>query len=379
MKIRNEIFVIVVCSLLIAMVALPAVQTTNVERNHVIENSISLEDENLQNIIVNEEVLPWEPFISLCWRRDTNNNEVYTWHSADSVRVDGYIKSTSGGYIFPDGSVQDTAASGGGGTDLDWIWVGDRKVNSYPVYHLGRVGIGTDSIQAKLHVKGTGFPDSYIYLESESGGDTGIRFYNGGAHTGSLFYDESEDIVRLSHADTPITQIVCDKNGNVGIGTNNPNEKLHVAGRVKCGTLEITGGSDIAEPFDIVEDVTIMPGMVVVIDPHNPGQLTVSKEAYDTCVAGVISGAGGIKPGLTLTQETMFDGTQNVALAGRVYARCDASYGKIEPGDLLTTSSTPGYAMKITDYDKANGAILGKAMTSLNDGQGLVLILVSLQ
>ena len=51
----------------------------------------------------------------------------------------------------------------------------------------------------------------------------------------------------------------------------------------------------------------------------------------------------------------------------------------IEPGDLLTASDTPGHAMKVTDYTKAHGAILGKAMSSLESGKGLVLVLVSLQ
>ena len=70
---------------------------------------------------------------------------------------------------------------------------------------------------------------------------------------------------------------------------------------------------------------------------------------------------------------------ENVALSGRVYALADASGGAIEPGDLLTTSETPGHCMKATDHAKAQGAIIGKAMSSLNDGKGMVLVLVSLQ
>ena len=62
-----------------------------------------------------------------------------------------------------------------------------------------------------------------------------------------------------------------------------------------------------------------------------------------------------------------------------MWAWCDASGGAIEPGDLLTTSGTPGHAMKVTDHAKAQGAIVGKAMTVLEQGKGLVLILVSLQ
>jgi hypothetical protein len=62
-----------------------------------------------------------------------------------------------------------------------------------------------------------------------------------------------------------------------------------------------------------------------------------------------------------------------------VYCWCDASGGAIEPGDMLTTSDTPGHAMKVTDYPRAQGAIIGKAMTSLEEGRGLVLVLVNLQ
>jgi hypothetical protein len=68
-----------------------------------------------------------------------------------------------------------------------------------------------------------------------------------------------------------------------------------------------------------------------------------------------------------------------VALSGRVWCWCDATGGAIEPGDLLTTSATPGHAMKAADLSAAQGAVLGKAMTALPDGRGLVLVLVSLQ
>ena len=72
------------------------------------------------------------------------------------------------------------------------------------------------------------------------------------------------------------------------------------------------------------------------------------------------------------------EGDQQVALSGRVYVQADASNHPIQPGDLLTTAAAPGYAMKVQDYSRAQGAILGKAMTGLKDGKGLVLVLVSL-
>jgi hypothetical protein len=62
-----------------------------------------------------------------------------------------------------------------------------------------------------------------------------------------------------------------------------------------------------------------------------------------------------------------------------VYVKAETSAGSIHPGDMLTTSDTPGHAMKAADREQAQGAILGKAMTSLESGEGLVLVLVTLQ
>lgn len=179
--------------------------------------------------------------------------------------------------------------------------------------------------------------------------------------------------------------------GNIGIGTANPAQKLDVNGTARTKILEITGGSDLSEQFDIGEPVNlkddvkmkdfgIEPGMVVCIDPTNPGKLLLSSRAYDRTVAGIISGGGGVNPGMLMGQKgTGADGEYPVALTGRVYCKADATYGSIQPGDILTTSETPGYAMKVDDYDKAHGAIIGKAMSSLSDGKGLVLTLISLQ
>ena len=152
-------------------------------------------------------------------------------------------------------------------------------------------------------------------------------------------------------------------------------------GRITTEELRITGGSDLSEQFDIngAKDA-VKPGMLVSIDPKRAGKLIISNASYDKKVAGIISGAGGVKPGMMMGQEgSQANGDHPVALTGRVYCWADASNGAIEPGDLLTTSSTPGHAMKVSNHNKALGAIIGKAMTSLEEGKGLVLVLVSLQ
>jgi hypothetical protein len=88
-----------------------------------------------------------------------------------------------------------------------------------------------------------------------------------------------------------------------------------------------------------------------------------------------------VSPGVLLRQEgtDATTGQHPVALTGRVYGWADATAEPIRPGDLLTTSATPGHAMKVTDAERAQGAILGKAMSALPEGRGLVLILVTLQ
>ena len=68
-----------------------------------------------------------------------------------------------------------------------------------------------------------------------------------------------------------------------------------------------------------------------------------------------------------------------VALSGRVWCKATVSgAGAIEPGDLLTTSDVAGHAMKSIDAERSHGAIIGKAMTGLNE-DGFVLVLVNLQ
>ncbi len=150
------------------------------------------------------------------------------------------------------------------------------------------------------------------------------------------------------------------------------------AGTVSVTALSITGGADVAEPF-LLSGADIPQGAVVVIDDAHAGQLKLSTQAYDKRVAGIVSGAGGVNPGVTLSQQRLVAGGQNVALTGRVYVLADAAYGPIEPGDLLTSSATAGHAMKASDATRASGAILGKAMSRLESGRGLVLVLVTLQ
>lgn len=155
-----------------------------------------------------------------------------------------------------------------------------------------------------------------------------------------------------------------------------------LSGWTRTTVLEITGGSDLSERFDIapVTDQRPQAGMVVGIDAAREGGPVIAHRAYNRSVAGVISGAGGIDPGMLMGQVgSAADGNLAVALSGRVYCWADATFAAISPADLLTTSETPGHARRVGDHVRAQGAILGKAMSALPTGRGLVLVLVTLQ
>ena len=199
--------------------------------------------------------------------------------------------------------------------------------------------------------------------------------------SGTMYASAFSSLSPLLLQTSGTTRITVTNEGNVGIGMNPaPTATLDVSGTARVHELVISGGADLAEPFAIVGAENVKPGMVVAIDPQHPGQLRIADRAYDRTVAGCVSGAGGLNPGLTMEHEgTAAKGSFPVALSGRVYCWADASYGPIQPGDLLTTSDTPGHVMKVTDYERAHGAIIGKAMSSLDRGRGLILVLVALQ
>jgi predicted regulator of Ras-like GTPase activity (Roadblock/LC7/MglB family) len=133
--------------------------------------------------------------------------------------------------------------------------------------------------------------------------------------------------------------------------------------------------ADGAEEFDVADKNT-EPGAVLVIDDES--RLRVADTPYDHRVAGVVSGAGGIRPGIVLGRNPAGRRVP-VALFGRVLCRADASYGAIAPGDLLTSSLTRGHAMRAEPGRRALGSVIGKAMSGLPEGRGLVPVLVALQ
>jgi hypothetical protein len=281
----------------------------------------------------------------------------------DSSIPGGYYNIATGDGSFAAGRRAQTANAG------SFVWGDGSRTNTsfgancFDVLATGGVhfltgtpGVNVDQINLNGAVSDGLVHRSTVAGQSVGPGGSGpfLWGYEGGA-LGTVLPEE--------------VNLIWDYSGNVWISNN-----------CSVATLTIRGGADLAEPFPIsAAQPEMPPGSVVVIDDQHPGQLKLSDQPYDTRVAGVVSGANGVHPGIQMQQQGLLAGGKNVALTGRVYVRADANYGAIHPGDFLTTSATPGCAMKVTDHFRAEGAILGKAMTGLNEGKGMVLVLVTLQ
>jgi hypothetical protein len=148
-----------------------------------------------------------------------------------------------------------------------------------------------------------------------------------------------------------------------------------VEGHLSVRGIDVPQGADVAEQFGVVGELTVEPGCVVVLAGDD--NVRVSEEPYDRRVAGVVSGAGGYRAALVLDRSGA--DRRPLALTGKVWCKVDADCAPVEVGDLLTTSSTPGHAMRATDPARAFGAVIGKALGRLQSGCGLVPVLVALQ
>jgi hypothetical protein len=241
---------------------------------------------------------------------------------------------------------------------------------TWPAIHAESASVASDATGIRSFITSTtpGFGSAAVYGHNH--GTTTNGYGVKGSHAGS-----GTGVYGVSAGGTGVYGRSTDGAGIYGISTNG--YAGYFDGMVSVDVLEITG-ADLAEKFPVSEKVR--PGMVVAIDPDHPGQLCLARNAYDRRVAGIVSGAGSIPTGTIMGNLPGQEDAPPIALSGRVWAWCDATGQAIEVGDLLTTSDRPGHAMRVHDRSRAQGAIVGKAMTSLASGEtGLVLVLVNLQ
>jgi hypothetical protein len=155
---------------------------------------------------------------------------------------------------------------------------------------------------------------------------------------------------------------------------NNYNVKFKVQGDgdVYCDGAFMDGGADFAEMLPGQDGLE--PGDVLAIGPD--GQLTRSTDPYQTSVVGVYSTQPGFVGGAG--DEADLTAKVPLAIVGVVPVKASAENGVIHPGDLLVTASTPGHAMRAGD-NPPQGTVLGKALDELEEGAGVIHVLVTLQ
>ena len=320
---------------------------------------------------------------------DWNNNSILVLDPEGEVKtsdllttgrfdLDGYMQTNTSFTMY-----HDAPTFSAGNTLLPWLRRGSSSTTGDYLY-LAPTGDRLNSDQHAAFIKTDG-----IYFGS------GDQQGDGLSTEWAKFSETSTGQGKLEmfkHDGTRTVEIISGESSSTGsqIALYKPNGVLSIEidadyngdGRIITDELQIKGGSDLAEHFDIEEENSFeaLPGMLVSIDPHHVGKLMVSNIAYDKKIAGIISGANGIEPGMLMGQEgTIAYGEYPVALAGRVYVYTTDEGGTIEPGDFLTTSSTKGYAMKAKNNSSIYGSIIGKAMSFADPETGFVLVLVNLQ
>jgi hypothetical protein len=147
------------------------------------------------------------------------------------------------------------------------------------------------------------------------------------------------------------------------------------------GTVRADGGyhagADFAELMTTEEEASAYePGEVLVISTAADRSAALASEPYSTLVLGVHSAEPGFVGSLDPMAENL-NGEIPVAVVGIVACKVSAENGAISRGDLLVTSATPGHAMRADDPPA--GTILGKALEPLDEGSGLIQVLVTLQ
>ena len=157
---------------------------------------------------------------------------------------------------------------------------------------------------------------------------------------------------------------------DVTLGSDFKTTKINAGSETTNGTIQgywsLTGASRLQATYaDLAEyyegDKDYKPGVVVVFGGDK--EVTASGIMNDTRVAGVVT----TNPAYIMNQEQK--GIKVcIALAGRVPCWV---VGRVKKGDLLTTASTHGCAMKANN--PTLGSIIGKALEDKDSGEAGVI------
>lgn len=176
------------------------------------------------------------------------------------------------------------------------------------------------------------------------------------------------DLIRGCNANISITERDC------------PELRFRVTGEgdVRADGAFTGGGADFAEYLDATGDRSAYePGDVLIVSPDQDRAVALATEPYSTAVIGVYSTDPAVLGGGRYLSDEGKTDMLPVGIVGIVPVKVSAENGPIHRGDLLTTSSIPGHAMLATEF--VPGAMLGKAMGELEEGTGVIEVVLLLQ
>ena len=271
----------------------------------------------------------------------------------------------------------DGTASVASYVDADGGWLGTRS--NHPLFFFTNDSVASMTLNVDGHLGIATPPSNY---QVDIAGPTQIRTENDTAlfivsksYPGIYVTSRSNNGVEAGsysgagvRAYSNIGNIVEGASGNVGT------RKFHIDNN---GVY--TAGSDFAEALPgRGGKASYEPGDVLVLSEAEPGTIELSQQPYDHRVVGVYSTRPAVL-GADKGGELRVDSEElPVAILGIVPTKVSAEKGPILPGDLLTTSSAPGRAMKAM-LPAPQGTLLGKALEPLAEGTGVIRVLVTLR
>ncbi len=217
-----------------------------------------------------------------------------------TLRYDGAYSSVYGQIKHGNsqGMILNANAGGGGWADMRFQTNGDTKMF---LESAGRLGLGTTEPWAGLHLKGNGYPNSFMFLQSDTNSDAGLRFYEGNLPKWHIFNSASNDALTIYNSNNTHTVFYAEQtSGNVGIGTTAPDATFHVA----TGTdIELNEGGYLILGSSTYKNIGMDNNEIMARNNGAESVLYINNEGGNVIISGDSDGKLGIgtpSPGATL-------------------------------------------------------------------------------